>query len=228
MVVRLGNGYSFLAVIRHTTNSSEATMAISRPAKPHSHTSVDPGRMKRAAFTLVELLVVIAIIGILVALLLPAIQAAREAARRAQCQSNIHNAALAVLNYEVVQEVLPKGMHSLPAQAGTIDGAYQFRSELDYPVLSEMEEQALYDSFDFKKDINDATVNGPNYLARGTEINVLLCPSDPFNRIKYNPAGAPHNGNWARTNYAASAGRSFLHQTLDERSRQCSLVRHQS
>jgi type II secretory pathway pseudopilin PulG len=42
--------------------------------------------------------VVIAIIGILVALLLPAIQAAREAPRRAQCQVNIHNVALAVLN----------------------------------------------------------------------------------------------------------------------------------
>src|SRR6476659_751184 len=65
---------------------------------------------KRRAFTLVELLVVIAIIGILVALLLPAIQAAREAARRAQCQANIHNIALAVLNYESAKKILPQGM----------------------------------------------------------------------------------------------------------------------
>ncbi len=65
---------------------------------------------RHAGFTLVELLVVIAIIGILVALLLPAIQAAREAARRAQCQANLHNAALAVLNYESANKIMPKGM----------------------------------------------------------------------------------------------------------------------
>ncbi|HEX5470787.1 MAG TPA: DUF1559 domain-containing protein, partial [Lacipirellulaceae bacterium] len=56
-------------------------------------------RRLSGGFTLVELLVVIAIIGILVALLLPAIQAAREAARRTQCQTNLHNLSLGVLNY---------------------------------------------------------------------------------------------------------------------------------
>jgi prepilin-type N-terminal cleavage/methylation domain-containing protein/prepilin-type processing-associated H-X9-DG protein len=71
-------------------------------------------KRKCKAFTLVELLVVIAIIGILVALLLPAIQAAREAARRAQCQSNIKNIALAILNYESNKTTLPLGLVSEP------------------------------------------------------------------------------------------------------------------
>src|SRR5688500_16944201 len=63
-----------------------------------------PGGM---AFTLIELLVVVAIVGILVALLLPAIQAAREAARRAQCQNNIRQLALAVHGYHDLHKELP-------------------------------------------------------------------------------------------------------------------------
>src|SRR5689334_4719784 len=89
---------------------------------------------KRKAFTLVELL-------------LPAIQAAREAARRSQCQANIHNVALAVLNYESAKKILPQGMTFPQAQQSTISyGPLDFGPNWIIQILPNMEEQALHDS----------------------------------------------------------------------------------
>jgi prepilin-type N-terminal cleavage/methylation domain-containing protein len=184
-----------------------------------------PLKRQRAlrAFTLVELLVVIAIIGILVALLLPAIQAAREAARRAQCQSNIKNVALAVLNYESAKQVLPKGMTFPVAQRGTVSRLTQFGPNWIIEILPYLEEQALHDSFDPASfmppdsagfiPINDNTAapaSNRNYIARGATIPVLLCPSDENGQILYDSGPAIHGGNWARTNYAANAGRGDI------------------
>src|SRR5690349_16608111 len=98
---------------------------------------VPKSAISKRGFTLVELLVVIAIIGILVALLLPAIQAAREAARRAKCQANIHNVALAVLNYESSKKKFPVGFVSQPS-GNEAWGWSVF-------ILPYLEEQALYD-----------------------------------------------------------------------------------
>ncbi len=181
-----------------------------------------PGALT-GGFTLVELLVVIAIIGILVALLLPAIQAAREAARRAQCQSNLHNAALAVLNYESSKKVLPNGVTYDDSAAGMPAGSFyawgttptkKLGPNWIIDILPYMEEQSLHDKFDpntFKAPyetigVNDPTVGSLNYIARGTSIPSLICPSDPYTRTLFTDLG----NNWARGNYAASVGRGFM------------------
>jgi prepilin-type processing-associated H-X9-DG protein len=87
-----------------------------------------------------------------------------------------------------------------------------------------MEETGLRDSFDpslFIKPgtagfapVNDNPANAKNQKARGTIIAALLCPSDPYNKVIYQglaSGAANHGGNYARTNYAASAGRLFIY-----------------
>jgi prepilin-type N-terminal cleavage/methylation domain-containing protein/prepilin-type processing-associated H-X9-DG protein len=136
-------------------------------------------------FTLVELLVVIAIIGILVALLLPAVQAAREAARRMQCQNNLKQMSLAVLNYESTNKCFP------PGSFGKWNGNNSFPSGWSDPsngsglpwghfswaaaILPFAESQTLYDQINF---------NVPAYAASIPEGSVDKGPSgDPANKL---------------------------------------------
>ena len=181
----------------HTTLTTQKDIAISRKG-----------------FTLVELLVVIAIIGILVALLLPAVQSAREAARRAQCQSNLKNLALAVLNYESSRGELPAATIFPEINNGVIPNIQKrtdFGISWAIAILPFIEGQALYDSLVLENTSTGAPVaiqNADNYDQRGISVPVFLCPTDGANnQIKY----LGHGGNWARGNYAGSVGLGALH-----------------
>lgn len=147
--------------------------------------------MKRtySGFTLVELLVVIAIIGILVALLLPAIQAAREAARRSQCQNNMHQLALGVLNYESSKKTLPPGGVNESTDTGGPQGA-----GWTIYILPFMEEQALFDKYDFaaaNESLVIKTAGKSNKEVRETNLKAHDCPSDEETDLNDHPASGP-------------------------------------
>jgi prepilin-type N-terminal cleavage/methylation domain-containing protein len=194
-------------------------------------------RRALVGFTLVELLVVIAIIGILVALLLPAIQAAREAARRSQCQNNMKNLGLAILNFEQTKKQFPLGVQTEDHDAtGSLAGQLQSASDGQHlyanwaiQILPYMEEQPLYDSFLLKRadapgylqtlttnNLTSGAIGGTgkaanaNLHGRSTELQVMLCPSDDGRGRPYDGGTARSGGLWARGNYGYNFGMGMI------------------
>lgn len=160
----------------------------------------------RRAFTLVELLVVIAIIGVLVALLLPAIQTAREAARRTQCQNNLKQIGIALLNYHDALGAFPPGIVYDEGHGPSISS--KFRPNWIIRMLPFFEEEALFNAFDLDEYISEDV----NRIARGTVVPTLVCPSDANRaqtKFDYPRGFRPTGDNWARGSYAANATNEF-------------------
>lgn len=108
-------------------------------------------RSKERGFTLIELLVVVAIIGTLIALFLPAVQGAREAARRMQCQNNLKQLGLAVLNYEQMNGRFPLSniMDELTDASQWFKITPNQHGSFLVHLLPYVEQQTLFDCCDF-------------------------------------------------------------------------------
>ena len=155
-------------------------------------------------FTLVELLVVIFIIAILIALLMPAVQSTREAARRIQCANKLKQVGLALLHYHGSYRIFPPGMQY--AAGEPVRSSPNFGPNWVIMVLPFLDQQNLYDQFD----LNQVISHQRNRAARGVPLSVMLCPSDNGSRHKFDGKFNVEGDNWARGNYAASAGSGYL------------------
>jgi prepilin-type N-terminal cleavage/methylation domain-containing protein len=94
-------------------------------------------------FTLIELLVVIAIIAILIGLLLPAVQKVREAAACAQCQNNMKQIDLAIINLaDTNSGLLPPTFSYYPTTNSS--QPYATQGGVLFFALPFMEQQAVY------------------------------------------------------------------------------------
>jgi len=127
---------------------------------------------RRRAFSLIELLVVIGIVAILLSLLLPAVQKVREAAHRTKCHNNLKQIGLALHSFHENRGRFPPGFVSASA---TVDGegtgpGWGWAAH----ILPYLEQDPLYRSIDFGKDIRDPA----NAVARVRSVPVFLCASD--------------------------------------------------
>jgi len=160
---------------------------------------------RRRGFTLVELLVVIAIIGILVALLLPAVQAAREAARRMQCTNNLKQMGIALHNYHDTYKTFPPGgIECGGAVNGPCNSTYGRRQLTTWTlcILPFMEQQPLYDQYDFNLGNTDAA----NAAVCQTFISSYLCPSDVRTNVLSRPGSGPQRFEYAPGSYRSVSG----------------------
>jgi prepilin-type N-terminal cleavage/methylation domain-containing protein/prepilin-type processing-associated H-X9-DG protein len=173
----------------------------------------------RTAFTLIELLVVIAIIAILIGLLVPAVQKVREAAARIKCSNNIKQFGVAAHNYHDSYGSFPAAVQiAQPPANGTMNIVSAYRTPGFGPnwaviLLPFYEQDALYKQ-NAAGILNYMPSNGTDQSwrnVRSATIPIFYCPSDPAAQTV---PFALNGGNWARGNYAASAGSGWFNWTL--------------
>jgi type II secretory pathway pseudopilin PulG len=141
------------------------------PAAPGAPIYPPPKPASKAPIWIIVLAVALVVAlgcgGVLLGLLLPAVQAAREAAHRAQCQNNLKQIALALLNFEAAHGYFPPAIST--------DAQEKPMQSWRVAILPYLDQQALYQQYDPTQ-----PWDSPKNRALGnTPMSVFRCPSDP-------------------------------------------------
>lgn len=146
---------------------------IGHSSNRHALTPGSPRR--KTGFTLIELLVIVAIIGIAIALLVPARRSARPAAYRSQCNNNLKQIALALINYEA-------DYHALPP-AFTVDAVGKPLHSWRTLILPYLGQKPLYEQIDLTKAWDDPV----NAAVGQATVPAYRCPAAdcPANHTLY-------------------------------------------
>jgi prepilin-type processing-associated H-X9-DG protein/prepilin-type N-terminal cleavage/methylation domain-containing protein len=145
------------------------------------------------AFTLIELLVVIAIVVVLIGLLLPAVQRVREAASQGQCESNLHQLAVAMHNYQENLGTLPDG------------GLDHLSGNWMVSILPYVEQTAVYELYQGYNTSQSVISTWNIAHVTGRQLAIYTCPSD----IPALPGGQTYDKT-SYHNYAVNFGNTAV------------------
>lgn len=131
---------------------------------------------RRKGYTLIELLVIISIIAVLLGLLLPAVGRVREAANRAQCQNNLKQIGLAMLNYQTTFGFYPTGGEGSFFETTNSGSLFDIQSTWTL-LLPFIEQDQVYKNIPQDLYYLDPRVTDQDPFK--TAIRTYVCPSNP-------------------------------------------------
>lgn len=135
--------------------------------------------MKRG-FTLVELIVVVGIIAFAVMALVPTLSAVRERALSAQCKSNLHQLAVACMNYSMNEGFLPWGSISPKDHQRNYckNEGYELVYPRENPARHGVEHWGEYSSFcwDFIRKVEESGWRCGEMFGKIAAESVFSCP----------------------------------------------------
>ena len=183
-------------------------------------------RGRRRAFTLIELLVVMGIIAVLIALLLPAVQAARGSMRRLQCANNMKQLGMAIYNYHDIYSSIVPGRIWKTLPSGNFPTTFSGTPGTPWCVLMlpQIEQQALFDAFNFSLGTEGPSPASPatraagffaNSTVMGTMVGQFQCPADSVRAFQMPTSflgGALSGPILTKGNYAVSWGNTNWQQ----------------